>query len=74
MIDKIEKYKFPEEVDKLDEELRAANTELFHLIVAKQSNQPEAEYLDGILEDSYAHLAETCERILFNIDDYFKNK
>ena len=73
-MDRSNKYKYPEVVEWLDEELRAANTEFFHLSVGKKSGVvEEAELLDGLLEDSYAHLADTCERILFNIDDYFKN-
>ena len=68
------KYKYPEEVEKLNEELSAANAELMTLAVDKKTNQPNGEFLDGLLEDSYSHLAETCEKILFTIDDYFKNK
>lgn len=73
-MEKSKKYKYPEVVEWLDEELRAANTEFFHLSVGKKSGVYEdSELLDGLLEDAYAHLADTCERILFNIEDYFKN-
>ena len=69
----MKKYYNPEEVEKVIAELRQLKTDFFSLSVAKGTSQPVAVYLDAILEDKFAELAEICEEIVLNIDDYFKN-
>lgn len=70
----MKKYYNPEEVEKVIVELRQLKTDFFSLSVAKGTSQPVAVYLDAILEDKFAELAELCEEIVLNIDDYFKNR
>jgi hypothetical protein len=69
----MQKYYNPEEIERLAAELREAKKDFFHLSTCKLAHQPDAVYLDAILEDKYANLAEICEEITFIIDDYFKN-
>lgn len=68
----MEKYYNPEEIERLVAELRQVKTTFFHLSVCKLSHQPDGVYLDTTLEDKYAKLAEICEELRYNIDDYFK--
>lgn len=65
------KYYHPEEVEKIVAELRQIKTDFFYLSMCKGTEQPDGEYLDTLLEDAYAHLAEICEEIKDIVDDYF---
>ena len=67
----MKKYYYPEEIERVVAELRQIKTDFFHLSVCKGTGQPDGEYLDGNLEDAFAHLAEVCEEIKYNVDDYF---
>lgn len=69
----MQKYYNPEEVEKLIKELREAKKDFFHLSTCKLAHQPDAVYLDAVLEYRYAKLAEVCEEIIYIVDDYFKN-
>ena len=68
------KYYTPERVEKLVTELEKVIDDFSFLDTCKESGHQCGKYLDTLLEDSLAHLADKCEIFIDDFDFYLKNK
>ena len=68
------KYHTPKAIEKLVAEMGKAIDDFNYLDTCKEANQPDGKYLDVLLEDELAHLADKCEEFIEEFDFYIKNK